>query len=53
MGWCGRARAHNALLPFAITSFAELTWEQFGGKLDRELRAAFQILKAVVDSIGI
>ena len=32
---------HNALIPFAITSFAELTWEQLGGKLDRELRAAF------------
>lgn len=24
---------HNALIPFAITSFAELTWEQLGGKL--------------------
>ena len=39
---------HNALIPFAITSFAELTWEQLGGKLDRELRAAFLITKAVV-----
>ena len=39
---------HNALIPFAITSFAELTWDQLGGKLDRELRAAFLITKAVV-----
>jgi 3-oxoacyl-[acyl-carrier protein] reductase len=39
---------HNALIPFAITSFAELTWEQLGGKLDSELHAAFLVTKAVV-----
>jgi 3-oxoacyl-[acyl-carrier protein] reductase len=39
---------HNALIPFDITSFAELTWEQLGGKLDRELRAAFLMTKAIV-----
>ena len=39
---------HNALIPYAITSFADLTWEQLGGKLDRELRAAFLLTKAVV-----
>ena len=39
---------HNALMPFAITSFADLTWEQLGGKLDRELRAAFLMTKALV-----
>ncbi len=39
---------HNALTPFVITSFAELTWEQLGGKLDSELRAAFLTTKAVV-----
>ena len=39
---------HNALIPYAITSFAELTWEQLGGKLEGELRAAFLITKAVV-----
>ncbi len=39
---------HNALIPFQVTSFADLTWEQLGGKLDRELRAAFLITKAVV-----
>ena len=39
---------HNALLPFAITSFTELSWEQLGGKLASELHAAFLITKAVV-----
>ena len=39
---------HNALIPFDVTSFADLTWEQLGGKLDRELHAAFLITKAVV-----
>jgi 3-oxoacyl-[acyl-carrier protein] reductase len=38
---------HNALIPFDVTSFADLSWEQLGGKLDRELRAAFLITKAV------
>jgi NAD(P)-dependent dehydrogenase (short-subunit alcohol dehydrogenase family) len=36
---------HNALIPFDVTSFADLSWEQLGGKLDRELRAAFLIPK--------
>jgi NAD(P)-dependent dehydrogenase (short-subunit alcohol dehydrogenase family) len=39
---------HNALIPFAVTSFGDLTWEQLGGKLERELHAAFLITKAVV-----
>jgi NAD(P)-dependent dehydrogenase (short-subunit alcohol dehydrogenase family) len=39
---------HNALIPFAITPFVELTWEQLGGKLDRELHAAFLMTKALV-----
>ncbi len=39
---------HSALTPFAITSFAELSWEQLGGKLDSELRAAFLTTKAVM-----
>lgn len=42
------ALVHNALIPFAITTFADLTWEQLGGKLDRELHAAFLVTKAVV-----
>ena len=39
---------HNALIPYDIVSFADLTWEQLGGKLDRELHAAFLLTKAVV-----
>jgi 3-oxoacyl-[acyl-carrier protein] reductase len=39
---------HNALIPFDVTSFADLSWEQLGGKLDRELRAAFLVTKTVV-----
>lgn len=38
---------HNALIPYAVTSFADLSWEQLGDKLDRELHAAFLITKAV------
>ncbi|MGO9790437.1 MAG: SDR family NAD(P)-dependent oxidoreductase [Solirubrobacteraceae bacterium] len=36
------------MTPFAITSFAAVSWEQLGGKLDSELRAAFLTTKAVV-----
>jgi NAD(P)-dependent dehydrogenase (short-subunit alcohol dehydrogenase family) len=39
---------HNALIPFDVTSFADLSWQQLGGKVERELRAAFLITKAVV-----
>jgi 3-oxoacyl-[acyl-carrier protein] reductase len=39
---------HNANIPFDVTSFADLSWEQLGGKLHRELRAAFLITKAIV-----
>ena len=39
---------HNAMTPFVITSFAKLTWQQLGSKLDSELRAAFLMTKAVV-----
>jgi 3-oxoacyl-[acyl-carrier protein] reductase len=39
---------HNALIPYDVTSFADLTWEQLGGKLERELHAAFLLTKAVV-----
>lgn len=38
---------HNALIPFAVTSFADLTWEQLGGKVDAELHAAYMLTKAV------
>lgn len=39
---------HNALIPFVVTSFADLTWEQLGGKVNPELHAAYMLTKAVV-----
>lgn len=42
---------HNALIPYDVTSFADLSWEQLGGKLDRELHAAFLVTKAVVPAM--
>jgi NAD(P)-dependent dehydrogenase (short-subunit alcohol dehydrogenase family) len=42
------ALVHNALIPYDVVSFADLSWEQLGGKLDRELHAAFLVTKAVV-----
>ncbi|HXW53034.1 MAG TPA: SDR family oxidoreductase [Myxococcota bacterium] len=42
---------HSALMPFDLTSFADLSWEQLGGKLERELHAAFLITKAVVSGM--
>lgn len=42
---------HNALIPFDVTSFADLTWEQLGGKLERELRAAYLLTKAIVPAM--
>ena len=39
---------HSVSTPFAVTSPAKLSWEQLGGKLDSELRAAFLTTKAVV-----
>jgi NAD(P)-dependent dehydrogenase (short-subunit alcohol dehydrogenase family) len=42
---------HNALIPYAITPFADLTWEQLGGKLEREIHAAFLVTKAVVEGM--
>ncbi|MFP5070983.1 SDR family NAD(P)-dependent oxidoreductase [Pseudonocardia nantongensis] len=39
---------HNAMTPFPVTSFGELTWEQLGSKLDQEMRAAYLLTHAVV-----
>ena len=37
---------HSVSTPFAVTSFAELSWQQLSSKLDSELRAAFLTTKA-------
>jgi 3-oxoacyl-[acyl-carrier protein] reductase len=39
---------HNALIPYAIKSFQDMTWEELGGKLDAEMHAAFVLTKAVL-----
>ncbi|MGW3470556.1 SDR family NAD(P)-dependent oxidoreductase [Saccharopolyspora sp. NPDC000995] len=42
---------HNALTPYAIKSFQDMTWEELGGKLDGEMRAAFAVTKAVLPAM--
>ncbi|MCW2933892.1 MAG: putative short-chain dehydrogenase [Actinomycetia bacterium] len=39
---------HNARIPYAIKSFDEISWDELGGKVDQEMRAAFVMTKAVV-----
>ena len=39
---------HNALIPYAVKSFDEISWDELGGKLEQEMRAAFLMTKAVV-----
>lgn len=42
---------HNALTPYAIKPFREMTWQELGGKIDEEMRAAFAVTKAVVPAM--
>ena len=42
---------HNALIPYAVKSFQDMTWEELGGKLDAEMHAAFAITKAVMPAM--
>ncbi|MFI1919780.1 SDR family NAD(P)-dependent oxidoreductase [Nocardia sp. NPDC020380] len=42
---------HNALTPYAVKSFQDMTWKELGGKLDDELRAAFTVTKAVLPAM--
>ena len=43
---------HNALIPYAIKSFDEISWDELGGKLDQEMHAAFLMTKAVVPGMA-
>jgi 3-oxoacyl-[acyl-carrier protein] reductase len=43
---------HNALIPYAIKSFDEISWDELGGKLDQEMHAAFVVTKAVVPGMA-
>jgi 3-oxoacyl-[acyl-carrier protein] reductase len=42
---------HNALTPYAIKPFQDMTWDELGGKLDDEIRAAFTVTKAVLPAM--
>ena len=42
------ALVHNAMTPYAIISFADLTWDQLQVKVDQELHSAYLLTKAVV-----
>jgi 3-oxoacyl-[acyl-carrier protein] reductase len=42
---------HNALTPYAIKPFQDMTWEELGGKLDDEMHAAFVVTKAVLPAM--
>ncbi|MET7338190.1 SDR family oxidoreductase [Nonomuraea sp. NPDC005650] len=42
---------HNALTPYAIKPFRDMTWAELGGKLDDEMRAAFAVTKAVLPAM--
>jgi 3-oxoacyl-[acyl-carrier protein] reductase len=43
---------HNALIPYTIKSFEEISWDELGGKLDQEMHAAFVVTKAVVPGMA-
>ncbi len=42
---------HNALTPYVVKSFQDMTWEELGGKVDDEMRAAFVVTKAVLPAM--
>jgi 3-oxoacyl-[acyl-carrier protein] reductase len=42
---------HNALTPYAVKSFEEMTWEELGGKVGDEMHAAFTVTKAVLPAM--
>jgi len=43
---------HNALIPYAVKSFQDMTWEELGGKIDAEMHAAFVVTKAVLPAMS-
>ena len=42
---------HNALTPYVVKPFQDMTWEELGGKVDDEMRAAFVVTKAVLPNM--
>ena len=43
---------HNALIPYPIKSFDEISVDELAGKVDQEMRAAIQVTKAVVPGMA-
>ncbi|MEU0837755.1 SDR family oxidoreductase [Streptomyces sp. NPDC005969] len=43
---------HNALIPYAVKSFQDMTWEELGGKIDAEMHTAFAVTKAVLPAMS-
>jgi 3-oxoacyl-[acyl-carrier protein] reductase len=43
---------HNALIPYVIKPFHDMTWEELGGKLGQEMHAAFAVTKAVLPAMS-
>ncbi|MFV5998207.1 SDR family NAD(P)-dependent oxidoreductase [Streptomyces sp. NPDC056231] len=43
---------HNALIPYVVKSFQDMTWEELGGKIDAEMHAAFAVTKAVLPAMS-
>lgn len=39
---------HNALIPYTVAPFWDMTWEELGGKLEAEMHAAFTVTKALL-----
>jgi 3-oxoacyl-[acyl-carrier protein] reductase len=42
---------HNALTPYAIKPFKEMTWAELGGKINDEMQAAFVVTTAVLPAM--
>ena len=43
---------HNALTPYVVKPFRDMTWEELGGKVDDEMHAAFVVTKAVLPAMA-
>ncbi|MEV6162720.1 SDR family oxidoreductase [Streptomyces sp. NPDC052052] len=42
---------HNALIPYVVKPFQDITWEELGGKIDAEMHAAFVVTRAVLPAM--
>ena len=42
---------HSALTPYAVKSFQDMSWDELGGKVDDEMRAAYVVTKAVLPAM--